>query len=72
MLSCVFQHLERKHERRGNFHKAQLYRFRQFSNPPVSEMRNSPVWNPVGKYLQACFKLRFCVQREVYLSTGQT
>ncbi|BCR98429.1 uncharacterized protein AKAW2_40112A [Aspergillus luchuensis] len=67
MFSWVFQHLERKHERRGNFQKAQLYRVRQFSHPPVSELRNSPVWNPVGKYLQACFNLRFCVQREVYL-----
>ncbi|GAA90214.1 hypothetical protein AKAW_08328, partial [Aspergillus luchuensis IFO 4308] len=42
MFSWVFQHLERKHERRGNFQKAQLYRVRQFSHPPVSELRNSP------------------------------
>ncbi|OJJ66340.1 hypothetical protein ASPBRDRAFT_105943, partial [Aspergillus brasiliensis CBS 101740] len=49
----------------GDFQGAQFYRLRQV-RCPYYDIRKR-LWGPIAKYIQVGHKLRFCVQREVYL-----
>lgn len=66
-LRPLFRHEEDKHQRKGDHDTAQFCRLLQLPRCGISLLSNRHLWQPVERYIQMYFKLRFSIQREVYL-----
>ncbi|PYH65902.1 uncharacterized protein BO88DRAFT_470189 [Aspergillus vadensis CBS 113365] len=66
-LRPLFRHEEDKHQRKGDRDTAQFCRLLQLPRCGISLLSYRHIWQPVERYIQMYFKLRFSIQREVYL-----
>ncbi|GLA02328.1 hypothetical protein AnigIFM60653_001731 [Aspergillus niger] len=63
----LFRHYENKSHREGDMENAQFCRLLQLPRTGILLLSKKKLWQPVERYVQMGFKLRFCIQRENYL-----
>ncbi|GAT20655.1 hypothetical protein RIB2604_00801260 [Aspergillus luchuensis] len=66
-LRPLFRHKEDKHQRKGDRDTAQFYRLLQLPRTGIPLLSYKNLWQPIERYIQMYFKLRFSIQHEVYL-----
>ncbi|GKZ78596.1 hypothetical protein AnigIFM56816_002272 [Aspergillus niger] len=66
-LRPFFRLCEDLNQREGDIDGAQIYRLLQLPRTGISLLSFTDLWQPVERYIQVGFKLRFSIQREVYL-----
>ncbi|GCB19970.1 hypothetical protein AAWM_02855 [Aspergillus awamori] len=66
-LRPLFRLCEDRNQREGDIDGAQIYRLLQLPRTGIPLLSFTELWQPVERYIQVGFKLRFSIQREVYL-----